>query len=185
MAQATALRQKEATLFSSFKAEYETNIAAIAKAVDALSKGVAGSFLQTPAAEILKRVVSRGVMPEADQETVTAFLTQSTEYAPQSGEIIGILKELGDTMAASLSDATSTEQDAIKTYDGLMQAKRKEGAALTSTIEAKTKQIGDLGVTTVTMKEDRHTLGLCQRSQHSSSSMSSAARSVELQGTAI
>ena len=46
---------------------------------------------------------------------------------------------MGDTMAASLSDATSTEQDGIKTYDGLMNAKKKEVAALTSTIEAKTK----------------------------------------------
>ena len=35
-----------------------------------------------------------------------------------------------------------------------MQAKTKEVAALTATIEAKTKQIGDLGVAFVTMKED-------------------------------
>merc|ERR1719410_678103 len=57
-------------------------------------------------------------------------------------------------MSASLSDASSTEQGAIKTYDGLMQAKKKEVAALTSTIEAKTKQIGELGVTIVMQKED-------------------------------
>ena len=53
MAQATALREKEAAAYASFKAEYDTNIAAIAKATDALSKGVAGSFLQSPAAQIL------------------------------------------------------------------------------------------------------------------------------------
>ena len=78
-------------------------------------------------------------MPEVDQVTVIAFLTQSAEHEPQSAEIIGILEQMGDTMAASLSDATSTEQDGIKTYDGLMNAKKKEVAALTSTIEAKTK----------------------------------------------
>jgi len=154
MAQATALRGKEAAAYASFKAEYDTNIAAIAKAVDALSKGVAGSFLQSPAAQTLQRVVSKGDMPEGDREAVTAFLTQSTNYAPQSGEIIGILKEMGDEMAASLSEATATEQGAIKTYHGLMQAKTREVAALTSTIESKTKQIGELGVSIVTMKED-------------------------------
>merc|ERR1719221_750598 len=154
MAQATALREKEAAAFASLKAEYDTNIAAIVKATDAISKGVAGSFLQSPAAQVLQRVVSKGDMPEADQEAVTAFLTQSTSYAPQSGEIIGILKEMGDTMAASLSEATSTEEGAIATYQGLMAAKTKEVAALTATIEAKTQQIGELGVSIVMMKED-------------------------------
>jgi len=154
MAQATALREKEAAAFASLKADYDTNIAAIAKAVDALSKGVAGSFLQSPAAQVLRHMVSKVDLPAGDQEAVTAFLSQSTNYAPQSGEIIGILKELGDEMAAALSEATSTEQGAIKTYDGLMSAKNKEVAALTSTVEAKMQQIGELGVSIAMMKED-------------------------------
>ena len=154
MAQATALREKEAAEFASFKADHDTNIAAISKAVEALSKGVAGSFLQTPAAQILKHAVTTGDLPEVDQEAVMSFLSQGTTYAPQSGEIIGILKELGDTMAASLSDATSTENASIKTYEGLTQAKTKEVAALTATVEAKTTQIGELGVSIVMMKED-------------------------------
>jgi len=154
MAEATALRKKEAGAFASFKAEYDANIAAIAKATAAIEKGVAGSFLQSQAAQVLRRVVSKIDIPEADQEAVTAFLSQSTDYAPQSGEITGILKEIGDTMAASLSDATATENDAIKNYKGLMAAKTKEVGALTATVESKTSQIGELGVSIVTMKED-------------------------------
>merc|ERR1711920_322160 len=80
--------------------------------------------------------------------------SQSSEYAPQSGEIIGILKQMGETMAANLGSATSDEQAAIKTFEGLVQAKKKEIEALTSTVEAKTKQIGELGVAIVMMKED-------------------------------
>merc|ERR1712238_362693 len=75
-------------------------------------------------------------------------------YAPQSGEIIGILKQMGDTMAANLADANAVEKDAIANYNGLIAAKKKEVEALTSTIEAKTKQIGELGVAIVNMKED-------------------------------
>merc|ERR1740121_2622190 len=71
-----------------------------------------------------------------------------------SGEIIGILKEMGDTMAATLADATSAEKEAIATYEALMKAKKKEVEALTSTVEAKTKQIGELGVEIVNLKED-------------------------------
>merc|ERR1719210_990477 len=93
-------------------------------------------------------------LPEIDQETITAFLSQSSEYAPQSGEIIGILKQMGDTMAANLGSATSDEQAAIKTFEGLVQAKKNEIEALTSTIEAKTKQIGELGVAIVRMQND-------------------------------
>jgi len=154
MSQATTIREKEAATFASLKADHDANIAAVSKATDAISKGVAGSFLQTPAARALQSAVSRMDLPESDQEAVTAFLSQSTNYAPQSGEIIGILKQMGDTLAATLSDATATEKDAIATYQGLMKAKTKEVAALTAKVEAKTTQIGDLGVAIVRMKED-------------------------------
>merc|ERR1711920_181307 len=80
--------------------------------------------------------------------------SQSSEYAPQSGEIIGILKQMGDTMAANLASATSEEEAAIKTFDGLVQAKKKEIEALTITVESKTGQIGELGVSIVRMKND-------------------------------
>merc|ERR1719230_1522372 len=54
MAEATAIREKEAATFATFKSESETNIAAITKAVAALEKGAAGSFLQSAAAASLK-----------------------------------------------------------------------------------------------------------------------------------
>jgi len=154
MADATALRQKEAKTFADLKSEHDTNIAAIAKAVDAISKGVAGSFLQTPAAQVLRREVPKLNLIGSDLEEVTAFLSQSTEYAPQSGEILGILKQMGDTMAATLADATATEEGAIATYNGLIAAKKKEVEALTATVESKTAQIGELGVALVQMKDD-------------------------------
>merc|ERR1719330_2249617 len=154
IAQATAMRAKEAAVFAKYKSEHETNIAAIAKAVDALEKGVAGSFLQTPIASIVRQAVMKSDLPEIDQETVTAFLSQSNEYAPQSGEIVGILKQMGDTMAANLGSATNDEQAAIKTFDGLVQAKKQEIKALTNTVESKTKQIGELGVSIVRMQDD-------------------------------
>jgi len=154
MEEATALREKEAKTYADFKAEHDTDIAAIAKATTAVENGVAGSFLQTPAAQVLQRVVSKVDPAEADQQAITAFLSQRTDYAPASGEIIGILKQMGDTMAASLADATATEEGAIETYKGAMKAKTKEVAATTATVEAKTKQIGDLGVAIVQMKED-------------------------------
>merc|ERR1719446_1492145 len=75
-------------------------------------------------------------------------------YAPQSGQIIGILKQMGDTMNADLADATAAEDAAIKKYDELMAIKKKEVDTLTNAIEAKIKLISELGVQIVEMKED-------------------------------
>merc|ERR1712241_601381 len=72
----------------------------------------------------------------------------------KSGQIVGILKEMGDTMAADLASATKTEEAAIKTYNDLMAAKKAEVEALTAEIEKKLKRIGELGIEIVEMKED-------------------------------
>jgi len=157
MKEATALREKEAATFAASKAEYDTNIAAINKAVNALEKGMSGGFLQTQSAQVLRKLaLSKQDMSDIDRQELVAFLsgTQSTGYAPASGEITGILKELGDTMSKSLSEITSDEQSAIQTYGELMKAKNKEIEALTSSIESKTKLIGTLGVEIVQMKDD-------------------------------
>jgi len=79
---------------------------------------------------------------------------RSSEEAPSTADIVGILKQMKDTMAMTLKASTVTEDTAIKNYDDLMTAKTKEVDALTETIEAKTTQIGELGVTIVQMKND-------------------------------
>jgi len=157
MAEATAIREKEAASFAAEKAEYDDTISAIAQAVAALEKGVAGSFLQTRAAQVLKQLaLGKQDLLDTDRQELMSFLSasQGSDYAPQSGQITGILKEMGDTAAKSLSDSIATEQAAIKTHDELMAAKTKEVAALTSSVESSMNRIGDLGVTVVQMKED-------------------------------
>mmetsp|Transcript_83167 Transcript_83167/g.174095 ORF Transcript_83167/g.174095 Transcript_83167/m.174095 type:complete len:741 (+) Transcript_83167:73-2295(+) len=153
---ATALRKKEAGAFAAAKAEYDTNIAAINKAVAALEKGMTGSFLQTSAADILRKLAVSGKaeIPDYDRRELTSFLAEGAAYAPQSGEVTGILKEIGDEMSKTLAELTSTEEEAIKSFEALVEAKNKEIAALSQTVEVKTAQIGELGVSIVQMKED-------------------------------
>jgi len=157
MAEATALREKQAAAFAATKAEYGSNIAALEKAVAALEKGVAGAFLQTAAAKTLRNLAqSSDALEDADRQEVMAFLTagQGSEYAPASGEIIGILKQMGDTMAKGLSDETAAEEAAIASYEEMMSAKKEEVAALTASIESKTVQTGEVAVSIVEMKDD-------------------------------
>jgi len=155
IAEATAIREKEAAEFATLSGELKTNIAAIGKAVAALEKGAGGAFLQTAAASTLRNLVENDEkMLDVDRQDITAFLSNDASYAPQSGAITGILKQMQDTMSASLADATGTEDESVKAFDQLVAAKTKEIDALTASIEDKTSAIGELGVQIVQMKED-------------------------------
>jgi chromosome segregation ATPase len=157
IAEATAIREKEAATFAKEAGDLKTNIAAVKKAVGALEAGAKGSFLQTQAAQVLMNLVqSDDKLDDEDRHDLTSFLSggDGDGYAPQSGAITGILKQMGDTMAATLADITGTEKASVKTFDELVKAKTAEIDACTSSIEDKMKRIGDLGVKIVGMKED-------------------------------
>merc|ERR1719350_721226 len=111
MAKAKAIREKEAAAFASEKSDYNANIAAIDKAVASLDKGMAGSFLQTRTAATLRKLAETVEMSEIDRQDLTAFLSdrQTSGYTPQSGQITGILKEMGDTMRKNLADLVAQE----------------------------------------------------------------------------
>jgi len=157
VASATALREKEAAAYAKESSEVGANLAALKKAVAALEKGMSGAFLQTSAAGVLKRLVlQRQDMADTDRQTLTAFLqgSQSDEYAPSSGEITGILKELGDEFTRTLADAKSAEDAAISAFESLEASKTKEINALQAAIETKMTRSGELSVEIVQMKND-------------------------------
>jgi len=125
--EATAQRQKEKRSFDAFKTESNANLDMLAMATAAIEKGMAGSFLQTDAAKGLKKLVAAlQDMSNDDRDAITSFLSGSTEYAPQAGQIVGILKTMHDEMAASLADAIAAEKAAVKEYKALAKAKTKK-----------------------------------------------------------
>merc|ERR1719450_951905 len=94
-------------------------------------------------------------MLEADRQDVLAFLGgPAAEYVPASGQIVGILKQLLDEMSADFAEEKAAEEAAIKAYEELMAAKKKEVNALTAAIEEKLGRIADLGVKIAEMKND-------------------------------
>jgi len=155
IAAATSLRDKEHAAFSTVESETSTNIAGIQKAIAAIEKGAGGAFLQTTAAATVKQLAMNSQkMMDADRQDVLSFLSGSSDYAPASGQITGILKTMLDEMSADLADATATEAAAVADYEGLMAAKKKEIDALSSMIEQKLTRVGDLGVEIQEMKND-------------------------------
>merc|ERR1719478_864601 len=143
MEQATAMREKENKEFNAESSEQKSNIAALGKAIPAIEKGMGGSFLQTDAGSLLRRVTEKQADKLAidDRETLMAFLEQKAGYAPASGEILGILKQMKDEMEADLKEMTGEENSAVAAYDELMAAKGKEVAAATKAKEKETARL--------------------------------------------
>jgi chromosome segregation ATPase len=154
---ATAQREKEAKAYAAEAAEDKANIAACKKAVEAIEKGMGGSFLQTRAAGALRNLVLNSEsMDRYTRRMLTDFLsTSQTEgYAPASGEIVGILTQLLESMEGEFKECTDAENSAIADFESLVAAKEKEIAAATSAIEVKTEKNGELAVSIVNFKND-------------------------------
>lgn len=97
LGEATSMRTKEANEFAATKADAETNIAAMASAIPALEKGMGGAaLLQIPAGACVKELMSSYQnMDPMDRRDMLAILESSdAEYAPGTGQILGILKQM-------------------------------------------------------------------------------------------
>jgi chromosome segregation ATPase len=125
------------------------------KAISAIGGGMSGgAFLQTTAAQTVRKLAVDMDISAADRDQIMSFLSQNSDYAPQSGSIVGILKQMKETMEGDLESSTTAENAAKANYDELMKAKTKEIDACTKAIEDKMTRVGNLGVEIETMKGD-------------------------------
>jgi len=157
MEEATAIRQKEAAAYAKFKEDSDTNLGALAKAIPAIETGMKGSFLQTNAASVLRRfTMEKAELQDETRQELLAFLSgkESQDYAPQGGQIVGILNTMEEEMGKALADGTAAEEEAVKSHDALIEAKTKEVDALTAQIEEEQTRIGNLGVEIAGMEND-------------------------------
>jgi hypothetical protein len=149
LATATELRAKENKAFEESNADNSNNLEAMGQAIAALEKGMGAGFLQTDAAKTLKLAISQ--MDVEGRETVMGFLQK--DYAPQGGEIVGILKNMKDVLEKDMGEELADEKQAATTFGELKAAKRKEIQAATDAIESKTARSGQLAVSIVQAKQ--------------------------------
>jgi len=152
--EAKSIRSKEAAAYAKLSGDYKTNLAAMGKAITALENGMAGgSFLQSSATPLLRQLTLTVDLNPSDRDTLSAFLSTG-QSSSGSGEIVGILKQMKDTMEADLKDAVGKEEEAIASFDKMVKSKTKQIQALTEEIEAKTQRHGEAGVELVELKAD-------------------------------
>merc|ERR1719271_2056447 len=88
-----------------------------------------------------------------DRQSAVAFLEENSDYAPQSGQIVGILKAMKDDMEAELKEAIADEEKAVAGFADLKASKEKEIEMATEAIETKMARAGELAVSVVQTKD--------------------------------
>merc|ERR1712226_148155 len=175
--QATAIRQKQLAEFNAEEKDLLESISALKATITVLAKHHGGSLLQLPRSHILgvattlqhemqkHAALLQGVLTHSERKAVNAFIqapedyfdaspTFKQSYAPQSGEIFGILRQMKETFEANLSDAQKEEMANQKAYTDLKAAKEAEIAAGQSQIDTKTQELADTDEKLAQAKED-------------------------------
>merc|ERR1719211_770409 len=174
---ATAIREKELAEFNAEEKDSLEAISSLKAAITVLSKHQGGAFLQVPqnyittVAMTLQQQMLRhapllkGIISPSQRKTIAAFIqapqdyfdakpTFKQSYAPQSGEIFGILTQMLETFEANLSQSQKEEAENQKAYEDLKAAKEAEIAAGQEQIEKKTAELADPDEKNAQAKED-------------------------------
>merc|ERR1719215_832261 len=149
--QATAIREKQLAEFNAEEKDTLESISSLKAAVTGLSKHQGGAFLQLPQSHILGVAATlqhelqkhadllQGVITPSQKRAVASFIqspqdyfdakpTFKQSYAPQSGEIFGILTQMLETFEANLSQSQKEEMANQKAYEDLEDTKKSLSA---------------------------------------------------------
>jgi len=174
---ATEIRQKQLADFNGEEKDLLESISALKAAITVLSKHHGGSFLQVQHTSALgvaatlqyqmkkHATLLQGVLTRSERQAAANFIkapadyfnaepTFKQSYAPQSGEIFGILRQMKETFEANLSESQKEELANQKAYEDLKAAKEKEISAGQSQIDTKTQQLAETDEKLAQSKED-------------------------------
>merc|ERR1719156_231477 len=172
---ATAIRQKQLAEFNEEEKDLLESISALKAAVTVLSKH--NSFVQMPRSHIVGVAATvqnamqkhasllAGVLTHKDRRAIASFVqspedyfdaepTFKQSYAPQSGEIFGILKQMKETFETNLAESQKEEMAAQKAYEELKATKEAEIQAAEDAIEKKTQELADTDEKLANSKQD-------------------------------
>merc|ERR1719379_1940554 len=157
LAKAKSMREKELAEFGKMEADTLGSIDALGNAIKVLSKHNPGaallqnsvSQLKTIAITVQKEMEKNaklldGVLTRSQKRKIAAFVQQPASagsYAPASGQIFGILKQMKETFETDLAAAQEDEKKSQAAYEELKAAKEAEIAAAQEQVTTKTQEL--------------------------------------------
>jgi len=172
---ATALRTKELAEFNAEEKDMLQSISALKSAVVVLSKHHGGAALlqnvQMQVATTIQHELHKhsalleGVLTRSQKRIATTFVqapedyfdaepTFKQSYAPASGEIFGILKQMKETFESNLSQSQKDELANQKAFEDLKAAKEEEIAAAQAQVDTKTQELATTDEKLAQSKQD-------------------------------
>merc|ERR1719460_116074 len=173
---ATAMRQKELAEFNEEEKDMLQSIGALKSAIVVLSKHHS-SLAQVPSETLLNMAavidhqfkkhasILKSMVTPTQRRAVAAFVqapgdyfdadpTFKQSYAPQSGQIFGILKQMKETFETNLSNSQKEEMQAQQAYQDLKAAKEAEIKAGEEQRDTKTQELADCDSALAQAKQD-------------------------------
>ncbi|CAK0894147.1 unnamed protein product [Prorocentrum cordatum] len=179
LAEAAAMRQKESAQFHSMEVDAIQNIEALKAAIVVLGKhhGEGPTQLQLPSLLAVKQkatdrtwalsledgwdqgetlVIQRALKAAASFAQARHSEEELASYAPRSGEILGLLKQLKDEMSTSLNESQAEEMTRLNTFEDLRASKQSEIEALYQQVQQKQDRLAQATNDHAEAKEDYH-----------------------------
>merc|ERR1719389_1222201 len=174
---ATELRKKELAEFNAEEKDVLQSIGALKPVVTVLGKHHE-ALLQVPPMTLLNvavavdktvrvhdRVAGAAKLSPEQRKHVMAFVqapsdffdaepTFKQSYAPQSGAIFGILKQMKETFETNLASSQKEEMTSQSAYEDLKSAKESEISAGSDLLDTKTQELADTDAKLASDKED-------------------------------
>eukprot|EP00746_Dinoflagellata_sp_MGD_P155803 gnl/MRDRNA2_/MRDRNA2_85554_c1_seq2.p1 gnl/MRDRNA2_/MRDRNA2_85554_c1~~gnl/MRDRNA2_/MRDRNA2_85554_c1_seq2.p1 ORF type:complete len:687 (-),score=269.87 gnl/MRDRNA2_/MRDRNA2_85554_c1_seq2:39-2099(-) len=157
LAKAKAMREKELAEFTKMETDTLQSIGQLGGAIETLSKHhPSAALLQNTqsqlyiAATVLQNEIQKnaklldGVLTRSQKRKIASFVQQPASagsYAPASGEIFGILKQMKETFETDLAAAQDDEKKSQAAYEELKAAKEAEIAAAQEQVKTKTQEL--------------------------------------------
>merc|ERR1719487_1234824 len=153
---ATAIREKELEEFNAEEKDMMQSIQALKNAITVLGKHHPESLVSMESLVSIATLIRhhlhskaqllKGTISPDQKRTLTAFVQQPAgfqSYAPQSGAIFGILKQMKETFETNLSQAQKDELAAQDAYNELKTAKLAEIAASKKAVDMKSVELAE------------------------------------------
>jgi len=163
---ATKQRMKEEDAFKDLKKDLTSAIDQMGKAIDTLAEVGADQTLANAAADhkqfmagyksksllalhnrVQEALVAASAFLQSDnhKHVVESFLQSpfTGTYTAQSGEVVGILKDMKDTFKANLASATILETKQAKAYIAFMASKKEAAEKMKDMFDIKQKELGE------------------------------------------
>jgi hypothetical protein len=153
--QATAIRAKENAEFMTDQEDMTSSQTSLKGAVDALGAAHPSASSMMQVRELVKRHLEKHrEMFHEKKSLVVSLLQQDDAYAPESGAIFGILKQMKEEFETNIATSKDEEAKALEEYNSMKKAKTDQMKAAEDLSSSKTVELGDTKAQLAKNKQD-------------------------------